>query len=82
MDSRTDQLEQELRKLGRDELELEQLLQTLRKECRKLGEAGHHDDADAAWAIIEKTRSTLSETQALIRTIEARLYGLRRQQRQ
>jgi hypothetical protein len=80
MDGSIDRLARELRKLGQAELEMEQLIQTLRTECRKLAEAGRFDDADAAWAMIEKTRRALNETQVMIRTIEARLYSLRRRQ--
>jgi len=81
MDGEIDTLEQELLRLGRDELEMEVLLQDLRRECRAAGEAGQVDLADEAWALVEATRAGLAAVQAQVRRVEARLYGLRRRQR-
>ncbi len=74
-------LEQELLRLGRNELALEQRMQLMRQLGKEAVAAGRLDEADSAWSLYEEARSALAKLQPEITKVEIRLYGLRRQKR-
>jgi hypothetical protein len=81
MTKRPDELEATLLALGRQEFLLQQEAQRLRDAGREAIKGGRLADADAAWELFEVIREQLKALQDAIRTVEARLYGLRRSTR-
>jgi hypothetical protein len=67
--------------VGRREPEAESRIHGLRKYYREMGGSGKHEEADAAWSLIERTRAELVQIQTEVRKLEARLYGMRRRKR-
>jgi hypothetical protein len=76
-----DALEQLLLRLGRQELQLEVQMEELLRACRAAGAGGDARRADSLWALYEDARSALLLLKSEIQAVEAKLYGLRRRQR-
>ena len=66
MNTHEAELEQELLRLGQQELELESRMAILRRRAKDAGMEHRFEESDLAWELFERARETLNNLQSEI----------------
>lgn len=74
-------LEHRLLMLGREEIGIEQKMQSLRVAGRDAAQQGRLDDAEAIWKLYEALKAELVTLQPEIMLVERDLFRMRRRKR-